>query len=334
MAEQLKSPLPQSHASTLREDGLRRLSRSPHPYQKQKSELPYASERFSLAGPPNRTLLSAGVNHDEERDRQTTVSEWYRESTNSDSGTEADDEHFLKGLPAPRLRPPKGLRGVDGSLSGTSTPVFSPAIGDDLVYGRLGSALKRTLSPEVLSEKDVRKAVETFRHNQRIEIVRRVTESSILGFVGVILCLNPEVRELVSVWKRGMALPTSLRGRADHFRIILPDAHRSFPCCSIPFAVVTPHKSATALESTTSFGNSGLLRSCSSAVPTYDHHIRLYLTLFTQYRWASTRHNIVYVLPSQGPNTVSWRARRIQYSSLGALFRSSVLVRLYQKFQS
>ncbi|KIN03690.1 hypothetical protein OIDMADRAFT_158434 [Oidiodendron maius Zn] len=205
MAEQLKSPLPQSYASTLRDDAVRRLSRSPHPYHKQKSELPYASERFSPSGSPNIAFWPAGIQDDEVPESQTTISERYRESTNSDSGTEADDEHFLKGLPAPRLRPPKGLRGIDGSLSGTSTPLLSSAIVDDVGYRRLQSSIKRALSHEDLNERDVRKAVESFRYGRRIEIVRRVTESSILGFVGIILCFNPDVRELVSLWKKELS---------------------------------------------------------------------------------------------------------------------------------
>ena len=41
----------------------------------------------------------------------------------SDSGTEADDEHFLKGLPAPRSKLHKGLRGMNEVLSGVSTPL-------------------------------------------------------------------------------------------------------------------------------------------------------------------------------------------------------------------
>lgn len=203
MAEQIKSPRPQSHASTLREDAVRRLSRSPHPYHKQNSELPYASERFSSVESLGRTSWVADNTADGKRESPTSGSEQYRESTNSDSGTEADDEHFLKGLPAPRLRPPKGLRGADGPISGASTPTLSPAIGDDILYGRLGYAIKKGFSAEDLTEKEVRKAVETHRRNRRIEIVRRVTEGGILGFIGLLLYLNPEVRRIISTFRTG-----------------------------------------------------------------------------------------------------------------------------------
>jgi hypothetical protein len=332
MAEQFNSPLPQSHASTLREHAIRRLSRSPHPYHKQNSELPYASERVKSASPSNKSFSSAGSSADEERDSHAPVSEQHRESTTSDSGTEADDEHFLKGLPAPRLRPPKGLRGADGSLSGTSTPLLSPAIRDEVVYGRLGNSINKSLLPEDQKEKEVLKAVETFRHNRRIEIVRRVTEGVILGFVGVILSRNSEVRELVSLFKKGKAPDIYVTCRANCSRTILRNPHRSIPYSCISLSIITAHKPPPALESTTPLGIPGILRSCSHILPTNDYHLCLYSTLHPQPRWASARHNTINILPSEEPYTVNWRARRFQYTALGTLFHPPSLGWFYQKF--
>lgn len=305
MAEKLKPPLPQSHASTLRDDAARHLSRSPHPYHKQNSELPFASERFSLAGPQNKIFQPAGCSGDEEQASQTTLLEGHRESGNSDSGTEADDEHFLKGLPAPRLRPPKGMRGVDGLSSGTSTPLLSPATVDEAAYGRLGSLIRRGMSPDAMNETGMRKAVETFRHNRRIEIVRRVAESSILGFVGVILCLNPEVRELVSLWKKGNNPDIFVANQANCFRINLPNPHHIIPYCCVPVAVIAPHKSTTTLGSTTSHSNSSIFRSRPSSLPSYDYHICGCATLCAKPNRVSTRLNFIIFFTSEGTDTSS-----------------------------
>ncbi|KAH6662255.1 cytidylyltransferase [Halenospora varia] len=214
MPELLKplSPSPQqSHAQTLREEALRRLSRSPHPYHRQQFELPHASERLSAYTPPTRSPLLSRQNTDDDEREDTERSgldrDGYRESTNSDSGTEADDEHFLKGLPAPRLKSHKGLRGVDGVFSGASTPLLSPAVLDvDTPRSRY---LRKPGTQTIISKEDiVKKAADKLRHKGRVEIVRRVSETALLGFVTGILCLNPEVRQLIWLWKRELACQT------------------------------------------------------------------------------------------------------------------------------
>ena len=216
MAENLKPiSLQQSHAQTLREDALRRLSRSPHPYHRQAFELPYGSERFSTNAPTLRSPLRSAQNtdDDEELTSPRSQSESCRESANSDSGTEADDEHFLKGLPAPKLRPHKGVRGQDGILSGTPSPLLSPAIFEDDSQKLEGYVRQRIIPSINLNEEDARKAVEKLRHKRRVEIVRRAAEAGILILVTGILCLDSQVRQLLHFWKRGthdsFILPTS-----------------------------------------------------------------------------------------------------------------------------
>ncbi len=209
MPEQLKpASLQQSHAQNLREDALRRLSRSPHPYHRQQFELPYGSERFNanLNGvtPPTKSPLpSTQVTDDERPAGPRRLSENYKESTNSDSGTEADDEHFLKGLPAPKLRPHKGLRGSN-SPSGSPSPLLSPAILDDDSSRSQGFLRQKIIQPIPLNEEDIRKAAEKFRRKRRSEIVRRSIETGILFFVGLILCLDSQVRNVIYLWRRGL----------------------------------------------------------------------------------------------------------------------------------
>lgn len=214
MPEQLKPVSQQSHAQTLREDAARRLSRSPHPYHRQQFELPYGSERFNSASsnaPPTKSpLRSAQTTDDEDGQDQRRRSETYKESTNSDSGTEADDEHFLKGLPAPRLRLHKGLRGIDSSPSGTPSPVLSPALIDEDSSRAHGFFRQRTLPPAGLDREEAEKALEKFRRKRRIEVVRRSTEAGILFFVGIMLFFDTQVRNVIYTWRKGEKQSISL----------------------------------------------------------------------------------------------------------------------------
>jgi len=138
---------------------------------------------------------------EDEQDGSRPQSRNYRESTNSDSGTEADDEHFLKGLPAPKLRPHKGLRGVEGSLSSSPSPLMSPAIIDE-DPAKLRNYLRRS-SATALDERDVQRAAEKLRQKRKVEVLRRATEGVILLLVGSILCSDLDVRKLLRLWRRG-----------------------------------------------------------------------------------------------------------------------------------
>jgi hypothetical protein len=203
MPEKLKpTTLQQSHAQNLRDDAHRRLSRSPHPYFRQKFELAHASEGFPLTTTPTQSQLRSTQPEDEDERNGPRPQSWsYRESTNSDSGTEADDEHFLKGLPAPKLRPHKGLRGLEGSLSSTPSPLLSPAILDE-DPAKVRNYLRKA-SATILDEADVRKAAEKLRHKRKVEVLRRATEGVILLLVGSMLCFDLDVRKILRLWRRG-----------------------------------------------------------------------------------------------------------------------------------
>ena len=212
MPEHLQPVQPPSHAQSLREGAARRLSRSPHPYHRQQFELPHGSEKFSTNAPPTQSPLRSTQNTDDEEQENSRASpEVYSERANSDSGTEADDEHFLKGLPAPKLRPHKGLRGTEGTWSSTPSPLLSPVILDEDTQKTPGT-LRRTAVSTALNEEDVRKAAEKFQHKRRVEVVRRATETAILVFVTAILGLNREVRQLLRLWGRGNCQRSSCQG--------------------------------------------------------------------------------------------------------------------------
>ncbi|KAI1170125.1 hypothetical protein F4777DRAFT_136998 [Nemania sp. FL0916] len=135
-------------------------SRSPQLYHRQTSELLEASGSYTVRQAPLPT----------------------------DSGTEADDEHFLKGLPAPR-RIHKGLRGRNEVSSGTSTPFAPPAYPDE--GGRRVSPDAKKDSARVQTSAGV---LERRRRKRATEITRRCTELLIIGVLGLFVCTNTQVR--------------------------------------------------------------------------------------------------------------------------------------------
>ncbi|KAK3308145.1 uncharacterized protein B0T15DRAFT_410422 [Chaetomium strumarium] len=169
-------------------DSLRKLSRSPHPYHRLHSELLEPSGRL----PRNRPYSSvASSTH--------SLPSFARESPlpTSESGTDADDEHFLKGLPAPKARLHKGLRGRNEPLSGTSTPALSPGVleeeGRKTPYltpghGRYG--------------RDKRGAAEGAR--RRREVLRRVVEVLLLVWQVAMVASKPDVRPYLHIYKKAL----------------------------------------------------------------------------------------------------------------------------------
>ncbi|EFY85004.1 phosphatidate cytidylyltransferase, putative [Metarhizium acridum CQMa 102] len=147
-------------------DALRALNRSPHPYHHQSSELPHPSERFATHD------VSRGGGNDGTRPSPTSLLAFLKESSpGSDSGTEADDEHFLKGLPAPKSKLHKGLRDYDEPTSGFATPAPSPAaLDDDNIQ-----AIAQKLRPKVGQRK--KRWLDVLRRNRAL--VRRLTEALI-----------------------------------------------------------------------------------------------------------------------------------------------------------
>jgi len=174
-------------------DELRLLSRSPHPYHRQRFEILEPSDHIvsrassipaqsTGTGAQDQVLPSAGF--------------FTKEATpSSDSGTEADDEHFLKGLPAPKARLHKGLRGKNDTLSGASTPLLSPAILEDSDHKI------PVLEQKEAERKNRRDAAD--RKRQRKECIRRSTELVLLVFLGSIVGSNPDASMLVKLWRKG-----------------------------------------------------------------------------------------------------------------------------------
>ncbi|KAG8407343.1 dolichol kinase [Metarhizium acridum] len=171
-------------------DALRALNRSPHPYHHQSSELPHPSERFATHD------VSRGGGNDGTRPSPTSLLAFLKESSpGSDSGTEADDEHFLKGLPAPKSKLHKGLRDYDEPTSGFATPAPSPAaLDDDNIQ-----AIAQKLRPKVGQRK--KRWLDVLRRNRAL--VRRLTEVSIVALLGLMVMTSSHVSPLFRVWRKG-----------------------------------------------------------------------------------------------------------------------------------
>ncbi|KAH6648970.1 phosphatidate cytidylyltransferase [Truncatella angustata] len=197
-------------------EALRLLSRSPHPYHRQKSELLEPSDRFSSSttAPPG---YRSSVNGNQPRSR-TSFPAVSRETTPtaSDSGTEADDEHFLKGLPAPRTKLHKGLRGHNELLSGTSSPLPSPALPED-EYRR------------------------NFSKRNRV-IVRRLTELILLGSLGTLVYSNDQARPVLYAWRKELFVSlgiASLLAALYPLRVVCWAYRHRNPSRRIPLTVTT-----------------------------------------------------------------------------------------------
>jgi hypothetical protein len=180
----LPAPLAQVPTSIADDDESEALnirSRSPHPYHRKNSELLEPSDRLVYRAA--RTSSQASLSFTKE---STPV---------SDSGTEADDEHFLKRLPAPKARLHKGLRGKNEPLSEPSTPLLSPALfADD------GPETPHP-SKRDASERVKRNVVEKAR--RRKELLRRLTEFALQACLAGFVQANRDVKPFLRLWQRG-----------------------------------------------------------------------------------------------------------------------------------
>ncbi|KAJ1328989.1 dolichol kinase [Microdochium nivale] len=163
---------------------LRLLSRSPHPYHRYKSELLEPSQAF--VAPKSRPAAL--------RSRSSYPYDSNDASPSSASGTEADDEHFLKGLPAPK-RHHKGIRGLNEVSSGGTSPAPSPAIIENDAHKFTFSTRRSSSSIHTLQAiaEDPRR---------RKEVARRLLEVVILGCLCLAVQINPDVRQVLRFWKR------------------------------------------------------------------------------------------------------------------------------------
>lgn len=175
------------------QENLRLLSRSPHPYHRQKWELLQPSDRV-IARAAASTIHPQ--KSDDVRDQLLAVPAFVKDSSPStDSGTEADDENYVKRLPAPRAKLHKGLRGLPEALSGSGTPILTPTIteGDPDGFTLKNRGKSREEQKRCLAENAKR----------RKELIRRGSEVLILSTLGKLVLSNPSAKPFVALWKTG-----------------------------------------------------------------------------------------------------------------------------------
>ncbi|SPN98993.1 related to phosphatidate cytidylyltransferase [Cephalotrichum gorgonifer] len=209
--------------------GLRLLSRSPHPYRRQSLELPYPSDRLHYNGradntpPDDSGTTRSGMTLIPPKDSPFA----------SDSGTEADDEHYLKGLPAPKTRLHKGLRGRNEVLSGSSSPTLSPTIPEHHV-AELGKRSTASIEEERRHNAD--------RARQARVAIRRYVEVALVASLVLMVTSHPKVRPVVRLWfpecLTSLSLMASLLAIYPLRLFLWARKHRQ-PSKRIPFKVPT-----------------------------------------------------------------------------------------------
>lgn len=271
------------------QDSLRLLSRSPHPYHHRYPNTSTTSSETSRGGASFRRYRSPprpgtkDEDHHEalETRRSAQMVSWKgiesQDYTNSDSGTEADDEHFLKGLPAPRLRPHKGLRGIsDDAISRTPSPVPSPAMYNEDNRKLPGARLSG--SPRSISfEDDIIAACKRARRKRGFEWLRRGTEIALLSAIGAIVTSDAEVKSLIWNWRQGMRVRISYgEDRLTGLRTFIsgPYNRRTVPSVSSEDCISKIPGGGADIGK--SFSSTISLRSCASDIPTSSSSIRCF----------------------------------------------------------
>ena len=173
-------------------EDLRLFNRSPHPYHR--------SQRLGSQTPS------------EHGDRLHPLSSYSRSSrTTSDSGTEADDEStgILRGLPAPPLRPRKGLR--SGGSGATDVDPWLPSLESWPTFVRPALRASRRSSEEEMEEEAYQEKRRTKRE-RRVEILRRLMEVVLLSSVGGVVLYQDGARSIAWEWRKGTVNALQQRG--------------------------------------------------------------------------------------------------------------------------
>jgi len=195
---------------------LQQFRRSPHPYLRHRDEIRRQSPDPAHDAPPHSQSQSRtpprpldNTMHDNDgKSRRKTASQ-----SPSESGTEADDEgcSLIKALPAPPLRPHKGLR--DSRSLGTeewASPLLTPTQIDDegrkLSEGYFTRTSKTRRKGDVYhSDDEARAARQKYLQRRRNELVRRTTETALLAGIAVLAVRGCDCWGKLLAWHRGQS---------------------------------------------------------------------------------------------------------------------------------
>lgn len=161
---------------------VRLLNRSPHPYHK--------SQGFESQNPEHGDRLHPSTSYSKSS------------HTTSDSGTEADDEStgILRGLPAPPIRPRKGLR---SSSAASDVESWLPSFKPWSSFVRPVIRISRRSSEEEL-EGEAFEQRRRSRQERQVEILRRLMETTLLLSVGGATLYQDGARTMAWEWRKGM----------------------------------------------------------------------------------------------------------------------------------
>ena len=171
------------------------LSRSPQPYHRRRSTLLHHDGDLSLQSPNTLTIPSTSPQKPSKLHTEATYFDADHRKRrkhshpSSDSGTEADNERgsLLLGLPAPPVRLRKGLKGANNSE--TASPLLTPSYLDEeprRLALKAQSSRQASLQNRVYTDEETAKLREKFTRRRRAELIRRTTETILIGFVGFI----------------------------------------------------------------------------------------------------------------------------------------------------
>ena len=211
MSQDAAPPEPGAHEGG---EELQLLRRSPHPYLRHRDQI----HRQSSSGRDDADLQEQTrcgsaddtMRDDDGRKRRKPVSQ-----SPSESGTEADDEgcSLVKALPAPPLRPHKGLR--DPRAYGTeewATPLLTPTQIDDEARkfsDRYFNSSNNTNNKRTRkgdggdTDEEARAARQKYLQRRRNELLRRTTEATLLAGIVVLAVHGCECWARLLSWHRG-----------------------------------------------------------------------------------------------------------------------------------
>ena len=210
MSPALEPPDPPADAPTSADvDNLELFRRSPHPYIRHEDEIwKYESPPSNPSSPQSHTPPRPSdhiISDEDGRKRRKTASQ-----SPSESGTEADDEgcNFVKALPAPPLRPHKGLRDTQNAGKGDASPLLTPTQIDEdgrrLSEGFFKDRKKRPRRAESsLSADEAKVARQRYLKRRRNELVRRTTETALLAGISLLAVQGCECWIKMLAWHRG-----------------------------------------------------------------------------------------------------------------------------------
>lgn len=191
MAENMKPPGPDEGITAFHRDpdaaeGLCILSRSPHPYRRTTHELLE----------PSNTVLARASSKPTRHDHQLLPFPLFTKEPTpvTESGTEADDETYVRKLPPSRTKSNKGLRGRNEVPSGPGTPLLTPVIDGDFEGFAAGEKIR-------IKEEYKRRKMTARKRNR--EMGRRGAEVAILGSLTWLVLRNPTVAPVAALWKHG-----------------------------------------------------------------------------------------------------------------------------------